>query len=334
MNKGFWSELKKPIVGLAPMDGVTDAAWRYIAKKYGQADVIYTEFVSVEGLWRIKKRNQLDHKIWTELKYDESERPVVVQLFGSDPQSFYEATKIVCDMGFDGIDINMGCPSPGLEKSGGGAGLMRNPDLAARVIDATRRAVADSGLKIPVSVKTRIGSSKPDVEWWKYLASEGLPLIAMHGRTFKQLYSGEADWEILAEAAEIIKKSGTKFLGNGDIKNLRVDGDALSVELNSGLKMEQGICFDGVLIGRQAMGNPWILRKDGLVPTTAERMKVALEHSHKFEEIMGAGKAFFAMRKHLAWYAHGFPDSGILRKKLVLTNSAYEVGNAIEDFFG
>ena len=113
MIKGFWENLQRPIVGMSPMDGVTDAPWRFIAKKYGRPDVVYTEFVSAEGLWRVKKRNELDSKMWRDLKFDETERPVVAQLFGSDPASFYEAAKIICDLGFDGIDINMGCPSPG-----------------------------------------------------------------------------------------------------------------------------------------------------------------------------------------------------------------------------
>ncbi|KKS91873.1 MAG: tRNA-dihydrouridine synthase, partial [Candidatus Collierbacteria bacterium GW2011_GWC2_43_12] len=125
------------------MDGVTDASMRFVAKKYGQADILYTEFVSAEGLWRLKKKGEMDNKIWKDLIYDESQRPVMAQLFGSDPDSFYEATKIVCDMGFDGVDINMGCPSPGLEKRGGGAGLMRDKGRAAAVIEATRLGAED-----------------------------------------------------------------------------------------------------------------------------------------------------------------------------------------------
>jgi len=422
VNKGFWGDLMFPIIGLSPMDGVTDAPWRFIAKKYGQPDVVYTEFVSVEGLWRIKKRGEMDHKIWRELAYDQTERPVVAQLFGSDPDSFYEATKIVCEFGFDGIDINMGCPSPGLERAGGGAGLIRDQGRAAAVIEATRRGVKDylgintSGLlqlegdssaslrsgrnddRIPVTLKTRIGSAKPDESWWKFLASQEMPVVAMHGRTFKQLYTGEADWDLLFKAGEIIRESGSIYLANGDVKRIKVGesgvididsrsrpgmtereiatvrilppeadkrNDELVVVLTSGKEIDVTNKVDGVLIGRSAMGNPWIFRKDGYEPSLEEKLKVAIEHSRKFEELMVSdytvlnrspiesgmtgvrlprpadgesrndnGNNFFPMRKHLAWYAHGFSSASELRRKLVMTNSSAEVRNVVEEFLG
>lgn len=360
MNKGFWGKLPKPIVGLAPMDGVTDAPMRFIAKKYGQPNVIYTEFVSVDGLWRIKKRGDETHKIWNELKFDKSERPIVVQLFGSDPDSFYEAVKIVAKMGFDGIDINMGCPSPGLEKRGGGAGLMRDFSLAHQVIEAVRRGVLDSQktqeLKesrtqdnvIPVSVKTRIGISNPDKEWWKFLAGEELLVVAMHGRTLKQLNSGKADWEALKEAAKIIKESGTLFLGNGDVDKVssikyQVLGmEHWGIETTVSEKIDLTGAVDGVLIGRAAMGNPWALRRDGYEPSVEEKLKVAVEHARVFEKDLPGNNPtspngfvrgrFEMMRKHLAWYAHGFPGAGGLRRKLVQTNSADEVEKIVDEF--
>lgn len=328
MIKGFWEKVRLPLVGLAPMDGVTDAPMRLITKKYGQADVIYTEFISVDGLWRIEKRGETTHKIWRELTYDESERPVVAQLFGSDPDSFYEATKIVAKMGFDGIDINMGCPSPGLEKRGGGAGLMRDKGLAHRVIEAVRKATADSGKEIPVSIKTRVGSSAPDREWWEALAKEELPCVAMHGRTFKQLYSGEADWEVLREASKIIKESGALFLGNGDVEKILL---GKKVRLTNETIIDLGEDFDGVLIGRKAIGNPWALRKDGYEPSVDEKLKVAVEHAREYEKNL-PGNKFEIMRKHLAWYAHGFEGAGGLRRKLVQANSADEVKKIVSEF--
>lgn len=350
MEKGFWEKLAKPIVGLSPMDGVTDAPMRFIAKKYGQPDVIYTEFVSVEGLWRIEKRGEKTHKIWNELTFDESERPIVAQLFGSDPDSFYEATKIVSKMGFDGIDINMGCPSPGLEKRGGGAGLMRDKGLALRVIEAVRKGVDDtlkggdcrgSSTKlppkdgqaamtntIPVSVKTRIGSSGPDKEWWEVLAKAELPAVAMHGRTFKQLYSGEADWDMLFEAAKVIKESGALFLGNGDVEKILPDN---KVQLTNEKIIDLGTDFDGVLVGRKAIGNPWALLRSGYEPSLKERLNVAIEHAREFEKNL-PGNKFEIMRKHLTWYAHGFPGAGGLRRKLVVSNSAEEVEQIIREF--
>lgn len=314
--KNFWEKLSLPIVGLSPMDGVTDAPMRFIAKKYGKADIIYTEFVSAEGLWRIEKRGEMENKIWQDLRFDNTQGPNIVQLFGSDPESFYESAKIICRLGFDGIDINMGCPSPGLEKRGGGAGLIRDKCNAVEVVEATRRGSGN----LPVSVKTRIGSDKPDEEWWKTLAGMNLPAVAMHGRTFKQLYSGEADWDVLRQAAEVIRESGTLFLGNGDIKKYE------------DFKKNE-VCMDGVLIGRAAIGNPWVLRRDGYVPSVEEKLSVAVEHARKFEEMLPEQK-FFVMRKHLVGYASGFPEAVELRKKLVMTNSADEVERVVGEWLG
>ncbi len=351
MVKGFWEKLKTPIIGLSPMDGVTDAPWRFIAKKYGNPDVIFTEFVSAEGLWRIHKKKEVGHRIWKDLKYDVTERPIVAQLFGSDPEAFYESAKIVCDLGFDGIDINMGCPSPGLEKRGGGAGLMRVPELAKKIIEETRRGVSDwvneevkeenlwipgqarnDRSDIPVSVKTRVGSSKPDREWWSFLASMELPVVSMHGRTFKQLYSGEADWDLLKEASKIIRNDDTKFLANGDIKNVETDNpeSGLTVNFVNG-KAVNADDFDGVLIGRSAMGNPWAFRKNGYSPSMNEKLEVAIEHARKYEEIF-TNEKFFPMRKHLAWYAHGFDDASSLRRELVMANNSKEVEEIVRKY--
>ncbi len=360
MQKGFWAKLASPIIGLSPMDGVTDAPMRFIAKKYGQPDIIYTEFVSVEGLWRVQKRGETEHKIWKDLKYDESERPVIAQIFGSEPESFYEAAKIVCGLGFDGIDINMGCPSPGLERRGGGAGLIRDKCNAGEVIAATRRGVKDfyrtqelkesrtQGIEIPVSVKTRIGSSQPDQSWWEFLAGQNLPAVAMHGRTFKQLYSGEANWEELFRAGEIIRESGALFLGNGDVRQISVRGlqNKFAVILNSGKELDLTGKMDGILMGRGAIGNPWSLRRDGYEPTIEERLKVAVEHARKYEEIFKNSKnqklenskqeenafRFFPMRKHLVGYANNFPLAGELRRKLVMTENADVVEEIVNEF--
>lgn len=334
MNKGFWNSIDGPIIGLSPMDGVTDASMRFVAKKYGQPDIIYTEFVSAEGLWRIKKRGDMEHRIWNELKYSEIERPVIAQIFGSDPEAFFEAAKICVELGFDGIDINMGCPSPGLEKRGGGAGLIRDKCNAREVIEATRRGAGD----LPVSVKTRIGSEAPDPEWWKLLAEMKLPAVAMHGRSFKQLYSGEADWEVLLQAAEVIRASGAKFLGNGDVKELKVaTKQELKIVTKSGREIDLTGKMDGVLIGREALGNPWVLRKDNYVPKVEEKLKVAVEQAKKYQELFNENYdevhyQFFPMRKHLACFARGFEGSVGLRKKLMTADNAEEVEIMVEEF--
>jgi len=309
MFQGFWKDLKKPIIGLSPMDGVTDAPMRFITAKYGQPDVIFTEFVSADGIKHGAKR------LLRDFKFDEIERPVVAQLFGGDPEAFLEVAKLIVKMGFDGVDINMGCPARKVAGRGEGAGLIKDPDLAAKIIAAVKKGVDG---KIPVSVKTRIGYDQADPSWWQFLASQDLAAVTVHGRTFKQLYQGKADWEAIARAATLIKQSGTIFLGNGDVESI---ADAKE-------KIEKyGV--DGVLIGRAAEGNPWVFVDNEV--GVGEKLRVAVEHARKFEEIFPEDR-FFIMRKHLAWYARGFDGASELRQKLVVTNSADEVEKVISQF--
>lgn len=311
MYQGFWKKLKKPIVGLSPMDGVTDAPMRYITAKYGKPDVVFTEFVSVEGITHGAKRLMRD------FKFDEVERPVVAQIFGGDPKAFLEVSKLIVRMGFDGVDINMGCPARKVAGRGEGAGLIRNPELAAEIIAAVKAGVSQchsaTGEIVPVSVKTRIGYDEADPTWWKFLSTQGLAAVTIHGRTFRQLYQGSADWEAIGEAAKIIKSDKTIFLGNGDVET-RQKAEELSIKYGT----------DGVLIGRGAQGNPWVFDPKVKGIGVKDKLMVALEHARKFEEIFPQDR-FFIMRKHLAWYARGFDGASELRQKLVLTNSANEV---------
>lgn len=345
MDKGFWGKLKKPIVGLAPMDGVTDAPMRYITAKYGRPDVIFTEFVSAEGLRRVTNgnksllatrdklasRNSSRNSLLRHLKYDEIERPVVAQLFGGEPESFFEVTKLIVKMGFDGVDINMGCPARKVAGRGEGAGLIKNPELAGEIIAAVKKAVSQchsaTGKLIPVSVKTRIGYEQADPNWWEFLATQDLAAVTVHGRTFKQLYQGTANWEAIGEAATLIKQSGAIFLGSGDVS---------SISNAEFLISKYGV--DGVLIGRAAEGNPWVFeRTQGIENSRTQdnsklikkRLAIAIEHSRKFEEVFPNDR-FFIMRKHLSWYARGFDGASDLRQKLVMCNSADEVERVLQ----
>jgi len=325
VNLGFWGKLKRPIVGLAPMDGVTDAPMRYITAKYGRPDVMFTEFVSADGLKRVTGGNKLSlasrNSLLRHLRFDESERPVVAQLFGGEPESFFEVAKLIVKMGFDGVDINMGCPAKKVAGRGEGAGLIKNHELAGEIIAAVKKGVEG---KIPVSVKTRIGFEKADPEWWKFLATQDLAAVTIHGRTFKQLYQGEADWEAIGEAGTLIKQSGAVFLGSGDISSRQ-----------QAVVSCQKYGVDGALIGRGAMGNPWIFKKLKNSKTqelkTEEKLSIAVEHARKFEEVFPNDR-FFIMRKHLSWYARGFDGAADLRQKLVLCNSADEVEAIVSRF--
>jgi len=318
MNRGFWNDLGKPIVGLSPMDGITDPAMRFITKKYGNPDVIYTEFVSAEGLSRKAK------PLFNELKFDGSERPIVAQLFGIDPKAFQEAAKIIVELGFDGVDINMGCPAKSVIGRGGGASLIKNYSLAKEIIKAVNDGVQG---KIPVSVKTRIGYDEVDFNWIKRLSELDLAAIVVHGRTFQQGYGGRADWKVLAKMAEIVRGNGIMFLGNGDVTS-REEANKKANEFG----------VEGVLIGQAARGDPWVFKMGVVDVDIKERIMVATDHARKFEELnsgrdLPAGRqGFLPMRKHLAWYFRGFSGAVELRKKLVLANSSEEARSILEDF--
>ena len=342
----FWQEVlreKEMILGLSPMDGVTDSAFRWIVAKYGKPDVMYTEFVNVEGL----VRGRAD-KFLSAFFYHEIERPVVAQLFGKTPDDFYRATVLVCELGFDGVDINMGCPAKNIAQKGMGAGLIETPKLAQEIVRQVKRAVkdwsrgrvgleevapskewvevverfkerfVDVGAKwgerkfLPVSVKTRLGVDEDVSQWWMGVLSEVKPAaIALHGRTLKQMYSGQADWEAIGRAGEIVKKKGIVFLGNGDVKSVQ----------SAKLKVQR-YKMDGVSIGRASFGNPWVFV--GREPDKKRRLKWMVEHAKKYEEVLERGR-FFPMRKHLAWYARGFEGAKKLRMKLIQCESAEEV---------
>ncbi len=346
MQKGFWSKLDKPILGLSPMDGVTDVAFRYMMAKTHKPDVIYTEFVNVEGLTR-GAVSMLHH-----LVYNKIERPIVAQIYGIETDSFYKVALMCCFLGFDGIDINMGCPANKVARRNSGAGLIRVPDQAKKIIRTCKQAAKDwsegitlkeAGLRpklitalqqmspstvnrdthphklIPISVKTRTGINQIIAEEWaKILLEEEPAVLAMHGRTLKQMYTGEANWEVLGKVAKIAKQTDTIFLGNGDIQSLK---DAHEKIKKYGT--------DGALIGRATCGNPWFF--SGIEPTIKERFKAAIDHARCFEE-MSMKNAFFAMRKHLAWYCRGFDGARELRKELMQTNSSTEVEEILSNF--
>lgn len=285
-NQAFWKTLAQPIIALAPMDGVTDAPNRTMHGLYGRPDVVLTEFTNVEGLWRGSDR------IFRDFLYTPAERPVVAQIFGCRPEYFYKAAHVVCELGFDGVDINMGCPARTVANKGGGAALIRMPEAAKAIIRATQNGVhdwangqtlEDLGMDrerirhihlmnevraerwgdaprldrrlLPVSVKTRLGyDSIVITDWVQELLELEPAVISIHGRTLAQHYKGEANWEAIAAAAAIVRTTNTLILGNGDIHTLSQAGQRI---LDAGVH--------GVLIGRATFGNPWLFqRKDEL----------------------------------------------------------------------
>lgn len=289
------------------MDGITDAPFRWIIDIYGKPDIIYTEFVSVKGLIIGKPAIQ------RMLLHHETKTKTIAQFFGCEPKYFYQAALVALEKGYDGVDINMGCPDKSVFNRGGGAGLILQPKLAKEIILSVKKAVQN---RIPVSVKTRTGyKTHQTKEWISNLLEAEPDVICIHARTFAQKYSGQADWSQIKIAADLAKSTKTKILGNGDIKS-RMEALQRIEEFN----------LAGVLIGRAALGNPWIFK--GVVPTTEERFKVLLEHCKKFREFFPASD-FSIMRKHLAWYVKDFPHAAEVRNELMQVNSIEDVKKII-----
>lgn len=348
----FWQELPRPIMGVSPMDGITDFPFRQITKKYGNPAVVYTEFTSVEGLCHGADQ------LLKDFLFDVSQRPVIGQIYGTTPDFFRQAAIVLCQLGFDGIDINMGCPAKNVAHSGAGAALIQTPQLAQEIIRATQlgikqwqegitvencpditEAIAikvnqrssklpshyqDRTRMIPVSVKTRVGYHQPVIqEWIPTLVETEVAAIALHGRTLKQQYGGLASWELIGQAAELVKNTGTLLLGNGDVKSLE---DARQKITAYGT--------DGVLMGRAAMGNPFVFKESDQQPDHLTLFKVALEHAQLYEQTFGTDEKynFLPMRKHLGWYVHDIPNASQIRLAIYRCNSSQEFVEVMKSF--
>jgi nifR3 family TIM-barrel protein len=315
MSKNFWKEFKKPIFALAPMADVTDAAFRRIIAKYGKPDVMFTEFVSCDGLQSAGRERLL-----RDLEYTEGERPIVAQVFGAVPENFQKTAELVRELGFDGIDINMGCPEKNIQKQGSCAALITVPKLAKEIILATKAGAGN----VPVSVKTRIGYHKNEIETWLPALLETNPAaITLHARTKKEMSDVPARWDVVARAVEIRNelKSNTLILGNGDVKNLS----------EAKLKVQE-TSVDGVMIGRGIFGNPWLFSGRENEAVLEEKFCVMLEHTFLFEELFSGIKNFAIMKKHYKAYVEGFHGAKELRVKLMETNSAEEVERIVRYF--
>ena len=327
MIKGFWEKfinLDRPFFALAPMADVTDCAFRQIIAKYsrhgkkgGGPDVFWTEFVSADGLASKGK-----DKLLIDLKYSKKERPIVAQLFGSHPENMRKAAKIVVDLGYDGIDINMGCPDRAIEKQGAGAAHIKNPKLAREII----RAAIDGANGLPVSVKTRIGYNKDETETWiPEIISEDISAITIHARTRKELSKAPAKWERVKRVVEIVKKSGKEILVIGN-------GDVLSLEEGIIKAKESGAA--GVMLGRAIFGNPWLFDSEKKLEDISikDKLLAMLEHTKLFEKLLGKDKNFAIMKKHYKAYASGFDGAKELRIDLMNAARAKDVEKIVKGY--
>ena len=365
MIKGFWKklamsrrDLDRSILALAPMADVTDATFRRIIAKYGKPDMMFTEFVSCDGLCSAGQKNLLPI-----LKFTKKERPIVAQVFGAKPENFYESAKLIKKLGFDGIDINMGCPDKKVIKQDAGAALINNFRLAQEIIRQTKKGARLSGGQggeMAVSVKTRIGYDKYDKKefkkWLTALLEEKPAAITIHARTKKEMSLAPAHWDIIAEAVKIRdeffgdKKDKTLIIGNGDVQSV---ADAK--------KKARVFDADGVMIGRAVFGNPWLFANEKKIMSFATpfaawrrekskfsaenyasrandiiffrdlKLSVLLEHTKLFEKI-NKGQKFDVMKKHFKSYVSGFGGAKELRIKLMACKNAKEVELVLKNY--
>jgi nifR3 family TIM-barrel protein len=314
MNKGFWTQLKRPVMVLAPMVGVTDAAFRRIIAKYGKPDVMWTEFVSADGLCS-RGREALLHDLW----FDDSERPILAQIYSGKPAAMRESAAFCKELGFDGIDINMGCPDKTVERHGAGAALIRRPGVARELIEATIEGAGG----LPVSVKTRIGYHENEIEEWLATLLGARPAaITLHARTRDEMSRVPARLDVIARAVELARElipdeaERPLILHNGDVKDL---AEAGAVEAETGC--------DGVMIGRGIFGNPWLFnrhveRKDLSIEQVID---VMLEHSELYVELFGHLKHFDPLKKHYKAYVTGFRGAAAVRDRFMLARDIDEV---------
>lgn len=329
----FWQKLQKPFFVLAPLADVTDAAFRRIIAKYsahtrsdgslGAADVMWTEFVSADGLVLASEEGK--RKLMADLLYSPQERPIVAQLFSSNPEYMEKVARLCRELGFDGIDINMGCPDRSIEKQGCGAAMMRHPKDAQEIIAAAKRGAKGDGKALPVSVKTRIGFNKDELEEWLPALLEAEPAcVTLHARTRKDMSKVPARWERLAHAVAVRDacKSDTLIIGNGDVTDL---ADARTKAAATGV--------DGVMLGRAVFGNPWLFHpeQDATTVPIEEKLRVMVEHTKLFMQLL-PHKNLAIMKKHYKSYVQGSPGAGVLRPRLMEAQSSAEIENIVEEF--
>lgn len=315
--KDFWQKLARPITVLAPMEAVTDTVFRRIVAGYAKPSVFYTEFVNVDGMFS-EGRSFVEHR----LKYTREERPLIAQIWGVKPELFLSAAKRVKALGFDGIDINMGCPDSGITQKGACSALIGNPTLAGEIIKAVKEGAGD----LPVSVKTRIGrSSIQTEEWCSFLLDQNIDALVVHGRTVREMSKVPAHWDEIGKVVKLRNdmKIPTVIIGNGDIKSLE-----------NGKAMIERYGVDGFMVGRGIFDDLFFFDENKHMAELQkdEKMRLLLSHMNLFIETWGETKNFAILKKFFKIYANGFDGAGKLRMKLMDTTTPNEVEQIVSTF--
>jgi len=299
-------QLIKPLI-LAPMSGITDYPFRQIMREYG-CPLAFTEMISAEGL--IQKREAL-------LKIDREDHPLFVQLFGSDPKKLAEAAILAESFGAEGININMGCPAPQVVRAGAGVELMRHPQKIKEILLSVRRVI-----RIPLTIKIRSGWNEAHqnaIEIVKISEDCGVDGVFIHPRTALQGFQGKANWDLVRRVKQSVS---IPVIGNGDVLDLQ----------QARQRMEETGC-DGIMIGRGALGNPWIFSSLKSLPTLNERRKVIERHWFLLREYYQKERAIKEIRKHIAWYTKGLPWSASFRLHLFKIKEEGDLFETLHSYF-
>ena len=326
LKKNVWQDLPKPLIYLAPMSGITNLPYRTMVKRY-HSDIVFPEFVSIHAMHYGSDRT------FEMLEYDEAERPIIAQVFGSTPEYFYEAAKKCKELGFDGVDINFGCPAPKVAKNGGGCALLGDLEKSKAVIQACIDAVGQDdelGEALPVSVKTRVSYKNTHVrDFTKLVMNMDVAALCIHGRSFEKPYEGASDLECIKEAVEMMADTDTVVLSSGHAHTPEAAKETLDFT-----------GCDGVALARGTFGRPWVGKqiKDYLEtgsytePTQAEKLDIMVEHARLAAE--HSNRPFVEMRKVLAWYIKGIPHAASYRRQLVRVQSIDDVKSVVAEIRG
>ena len=308
--------MSRPIFILAPMDDVTDTVFRQVIASIAAPDEFFTEFVNVDGL-QSPGRKEVSKK----LRFTDNEKPLVAQLWGKNPDNYRKTASELVEMGFDGIDINMGCPVKTVTKNGCCSALISNRDLAKEIIEATK--LGANG-KLPVSVKTRLGQNEIDYTWIRFILEQDLDRLTIHARTVKDMSKVPARWEAMSEVVRLRNEISprTQIILNGDVESIE-----------QGIELADKYGVDGIMIGRGIFHDPFLFSGTDKWAnfTKADKIELFKKHINLFDETWGTTRRVHVLNKFCKVYIEGFDGAKDLREKLMVADDVGELLNILDN---
>ncbi|MDW4446914.1 tRNA-dihydrouridine synthase [Staphylococcus saprophyticus] len=316
MKENFWRELPRPFFVLAPMEEVTDVVFRHVVSEAGRPDVFFTEFTNTESYCHPEGV----HSVRGRLTFTEDEQPIVAHIWGDKPDHFREMSIGMAEMGFKGIDLNMGCPVPNVATKGKGSGLIQRPEIAAEIIQAAKAG------GIPVSVKTRLGYSEIDEwrDWLRHVFEQDIANLSIHLRTRREMSKVDAHWELIGEIKKLRDEIApdTLLTINGDIPDRK-----------TGLELAEKYGIDGVMIGRGIFHNPYAFEKEPREHTSEELLGLLRLHLDLFDQYTeNEPRQFKPLRRFFKIYVRGIRGASELRHQLMSTNTTDDARKLLDEF--